>query len=551
MFKNVSMLIFLLIFGVAWLIPPDENIWKSFLSEYLTFLSGLFLILCIGFKNLKIPKIILPILIVSFIPLIHYWIGFSFSYTFALLNFFYLIAFFIFIIFSYNFSVLYKNNLMLNLSYCLVAISTVSSVFSIIQWLGLSTFLPVVELIGNRPYANLGQPNLLATMLLVGVLACLYLYEKNKVSPIILTLISMFIIFSVSLTQSRTSWIVVIFIIFYILLKRKNIELRIGFNRLLYWCSYFIVASFLLPYLGKVIYLLFNVNSIDITSVAQRATSQYERLSLWTQNIYAICEQPWLGYGWYQTGVSQMYAMDKYHFSPWYVSAHNIFIDIILWNGIIIGGLIILFFSYLLFKLNAVAKTTESFIAVLMMVPILIHAMLEFPLFYANFIFLFALLVGITLSDADKLKSIKLSKFFIIPILLLYFLTLTLSWREYVSGMSDFSRARIIAINKIADHKLGNFKKYDYIADVNYLLFKDFDLHARWLVLDVKDKISDSDIKKYREFVLLNPSEFNLFKYAQILAFNDRKDMAVKQLWYIRELYGNNYDYDYLLKTLK
>ena len=96
MFKNVFLLIFLLMFGIAWLIPPDENIWKSFLSEYLTFLSGLFLVLSVGFKNLKIPKIIFPILIVSFIPLIHYWIGFSFSYTFALLNFFYLIVFFYF-----------------------------------------------------------------------------------------------------------------------------------------------------------------------------------------------------------------------------------------------------------------------------------------------------------------------------------------------------------------------------------------------------------------------------------------------------------------------
>lgn len=551
MIKNVFLLIFLLIFGIAWLIPPNENIWKSFLSEYLTFLSGLFLVLSVGFKKLKIPKIIIPILIVSFIPLIHYWIGFSFSYTFALLNFFYLIVFFIFLVLSYNLSILYKNNLMLGLSYCLVAISAVSSIFSIIQWLGLYNFLPVVELIGNRPYANLGQPNLLATILLVGVLACLYLYEKNKFSPIILTLISMLIIFSVSLTQSRTSWIVVIFIILYVFLKRKNIGLRIRFNRLLYWCSYFVICSFLLPYLGKAIHLLFNVNSTNITSVAQRATSQYERLSLWTQNIYAICERPWFGYGWYQTGVSQMYVMDKYQFSPWYVSAHNIFIDIILWNGVIIGGFIIIFFSYLLFKLNKVVKSTEGFIAILMIFPILIHALLEFPLFYANFLFLVALLVGVALSDADKLGSIKLSKIFYLPILLLYILALTLSWREYVKGMSDFSRAKIIAINKIADHKLGDFKKYNYIAKGNYLFFKDFDLHTKWLVLDVKDKISDSDIKKYGEFVLLNPSEYNLFKYAQILAFNGRKDIAIKQLWYLKELYGKDYNYNYLLKTLK
>lgn len=161
------------------------------------------------------------------------------------------------------------------------------------------------------------------------------------------------------------------------------------------------------------------------------------------------------------------------------------------------------------------------------------------------------MLVGVALSDADKLGSIKLSKIFYLTILLFYILALTLSWREYVKGMSEFSRAKIIVINRIADHKLGEAKKYDFITSGNYLFFKDFDLHARWLVLDVKDQILDSDIKKYGEFVLLNPSEYNLFKYAQILAFNDRKDMAIKQLWYLKELYGNDYDYDYLLKTLK
>ena len=38
----------------------------------------------------------------------------------------------------------------------------------------------MLHLIGNRPYGNFGQPNNMATFLIMGLLGCLFLYEKNK-----------------------------------------------------------------------------------------------------------------------------------------------------------------------------------------------------------------------------------------------------------------------------------------------------------------------------------------------------------------------------------
>ena len=550
MSKKIFIYVFLFIFGLAWFIPPDMNIWKSFLSEYMIFISGFVLLLSVGIQKINMPKIIIPILIISFIPLIHFWIGFSFSYTSSILNFIYLFVFFLFIVLGYNLNKIKENNIIEKISCCLLIVSVVSSVFAIIQWLNLYNFLPVMELLHNRPYANLGQPNQLATLLIIGVISCLYFYETIRLPSILLIIISLLLIFAIALTQSRTSWVVVCVIGFYILFKRKKINLRLGTPVLLSWCCYFSLCTIMLPIIGKGIYILFDIQPVGVTSAIERVATQYERLALWTQNFYAIYEKPWFGYGWYQSGVSQLLIMDKFHFSPWYLSAHNIFIDILLWSGIVIGGPIILFYLYFLFKLSSFVKSLESLIAMLMVIPILIHGMLEFPLFYANFLFLLALLFGFLLASNESVKYIEIKRILVVAITIFYFLFLTLIWKEYLLAMSNISKARIIAINKIADRKNGISSQDRYISADYYFILKDFKLHEEWLVLDERKKVSSSELKGYEQFVLVNPSEYNLFKYAQILVYNGEKDRALKQLWLIQELYDKKYDYSYLLKTL-
>ncbi|NEU35520.1 hypothetical protein GN156_33230, partial [bacterium LRH843] len=61
--------------------------------------------------------------------------------------------------------------------------------------------------LGARPYANFAQPNNCATFLCIGLMACLYLYEKKYIHRFCGVLLASFILFGITLTQSRTAWV--------------------------------------------------------------------------------------------------------------------------------------------------------------------------------------------------------------------------------------------------------------------------------------------------------------------------------------------------------
>jgi hypothetical protein len=70
-------------------------------------------------------------------------------------------------------------------------------------------------------------------------------------------------------------------------------------------------------------------------------------------------------------------------------SGHNILLDIIVWNGLPLGLLIIGYMTCWILWLNHKAKVWSQSL-LLMVGAILIHALLEFPLRYAYFSFRWA-----------------------------------------------------------------------------------------------------------------------------------------------------------------
>lgn len=65
---------------------------------------------------------------------------------------------------------------------------------------------------------------------------------------------------------------------------------------------------------------------------------------MWHQMLLAIKEQPLLGYGWNQVGVAQLSVYLDYPTTEWTEHSHNILLDLLIWNGIPLGILIIGFY---------------------------------------------------------------------------------------------------------------------------------------------------------------------------------------------------------------
>src|SRR5690606_5609379 len=96
--------------------------------------------------------------------------------------------------------------------------------------------------------------------------------------------------------------------------------------------------------------LLAEVMGTASSSPVERA-QQMARLGLYEQFSNAVLQGPWYGYGWGQGFSAQAaVALEHPHYEPSYY-AHNVLLDLLVWNGPILGGGLIIAVVVWLFML--------------------------------------------------------------------------------------------------------------------------------------------------------------------------------------------------------
>lgn len=532
-----------LLIAAAWLLPIHKTPWTTFESEMLTLLSALALLGALIQQKIKIPKpqIIGGIIVV--IPLLQWSFGQILYFSNALLSFAYIFAFWLMVVLGYNLSLgeNTREKVVQRFSLLLLLVGLVSSLIAILQWLHLSQyFFPYMNILkGNRPFANFGQPNNLATFLTLGTLACLYFYEKRLIPNIVLIPSALILLFSIALTQSRTAWVVCLFIFLYLVVKQFRQSIRLGLIKLITWVIVFSIMISFMPILNHLLELVSNQEITNTPTVIERASSGYERWAMWQQMLVAISQHPWLGYGWNQTGMAQIAVFDLYPLNVWYKSAHNVILDLLVWNGIPIGGLILIYFSAWLYWLNKGVKDLESIILILMACAILIHALLEFPIHYAYFLLPFGFILGVIQARYPRLPSIYLNTWLVRGILLLSMVLMAVVYRDF----NLYRQQDVIAI-KTSPLTV----QQQAIMQQKIWLLDQFSDRVWWIGLDPFSKLSTSQLQHVGRMVANNASTYDLHKYAQLLAFNGQVAEAKHQLWILKTLHGQTDAFEDLLK---
>lgn len=541
--KFLFTILSVLFLSLAYLLPYHASPWPTFGSEILTLLAGSFLVLSVYQQKIKIPKpqwIALPLLL---IPLLQWMFGQIIYFSNAMASFEYIVLFWLLVITGYNFSNTPDSREKIFEKFCFLflGIGLISSLIAIFQWLNLSAYFSpgMYALKGNRPYANLAQPNNLATLLTVSLMACLYFYEKKLTRNLYLVPISLLLVFSVALTQSRTSWVVCLFIVFYWTIKQFNQRKCLSFPKLMLWMSIFVISIASLPLINTLISSFSGQDIAQTASVVERATSGYLRLDMWSQMLIALQQHPWVGYGWNQTGIAQIAAFDLYPSHEWYKSAHNILFDLLVWNGIPLGALIICYLSAWLFWLNKGVKDTISIVATLMVCAILIHGMLEYPLHYAYFLLPVGFLLGIIQAQYPKLPSIYINSKVLMAIAVVSIVCLLITVKDYFL-YKDQSVIASQTTPLTADQKS--------IMDQKIILLSQFEERIWWIQLNPKTQMNPTELEHVGRVVANLASKYDLYKYAQVLAFNGQKAEAEHQLWILEQLHGQKRSYAELLK---
>ena len=519
-----------LLLSFTWLSPFHTYPWVTFSSELATFGAALVLLALFLNRNIQIPKLQLYILSVAFVPLLQWSGGLVSDFSVALLTTVYLLGFWAMVVMGYNLSLQSsaREQLMKQVCWLLLIIASVTSLIAMVQWLGFeSSVYGIMQLKGNRPYANFGQPNNLATFLIIGLMGALFLYEKHKASLWLLIPSSLSILFAICLTQSRTSLLVCIFICIYWVIKQYKNKPRLNFIKLFGWAAtYFLIAGYLLPIIAQVMTTSVGEAVTHTASLAQRAGSGHERLGMWMQIIHAIGERPWFGYGWNQTSVA---VVESIHFNTvqvWFNSAHNIVLDLLVWNGLPLGFLIIAYFAIWLFWLSKNAKDTISIVAILMVSAILMHAMLEFPQRYAYFLLPMGFLLGLIQAQTPNLNGVSLHRNIIRCVWLVSLIVLLLIWRDY--KLFQENSKLVFKQKPVSEEILGSSK---------ILILTQFQQRLDWIALKPQTLMSDSDLSVIGEMVKNKATPYNLKKYAQLLVYNHKLDEAEQQLFVLQQLY--------------
>ncbi|MEB6479913.1 PglL family O-oligosaccharyltransferase [Acinetobacter vivianii] len=519
-----------ILFSFAWLSPVHTYPWVTFSSELASFGGGVALLALLFNKNVKIPRPQILMLGIAFIPLCQWAFGLITDFSTAFLSSAYLFVFWLMIIAGYNLSLQaeQRERIMLGVSYLLLSISFISAIMAIVQWLNLEAYIDgIIQLKTRRPYANFGQPNNLATFLIMGLMGGLYLYEKRRLTLWLLIPASLVTLFAITLTQSRTSWVVCIFLFFYWIYKQYKNSPRFNFPRLLLWVGlYFVIAGYLLPVLTQLLSSSIDTGVTQTASIVQRAGSGHERLGMWVQILHAIADKPWFGYGWSQTSIAVVESIQFNTVQVWYNSAHNVLLDLLVWNGVPLGLLIIGYISLWLFWLNKNAKDMTSIIAILMVCAILIHAMLEFPQRYAYFLLPMGFLLGLIQAQTPKLKGVMVDNNVIRFVGVCALVVVLLIWRDYKLYQDN---SRLV------------FKNQQPTAEVlgssKILVLTQFQQRLDWIALKPQTKMSDTELSLLGEMVKNKATPYNLKKYAQLLAYNRKFEEAEQQLVVLRQLY--------------
>lgn len=264
----------------------------------------------------------------------------------------------------------------------------VSSGMVLCQWLrvsGMGAWLVDVR-VGGRPYANLAQPNLLATLLALGQLATLYLMASRRLGALVAALAFLVQAWALALTQSRTGLMFGPTLLAWWWLSPRRARPFSGSAALLA-CLLCVGSWFLVPWANEELLLSSRVNLGERASVGVRQV-------IYQHGLAALTQSPWVGFGWMQVSVALASYVDPAIWSRPTQYSHNLFLDLLVWNGVPLGLLLIAgILSWFVMRARH-CSTLQGWCAMAMLLVVFVHSQLEYPHAYGFFLWPMGFLIG-------------------------------------------------------------------------------------------------------------------------------------------------------------
>lgn len=243
---------------------------------------------------------------------------------------------------------------------------------------------------GTRPYANMGQPNLLSTFLLWGLLALWWASERHWVGGVTAALAALVLLFGMALTQSRTGWLGLLLVAAAVWLWRRHwrwpqlpwVTLALGL--------WFVACVSGLQRLSTGLQV-----AVPPSLDGRMAMGGDLRLAAWKLLFESSLERPWLGYGVGNVFLAQIEAPTSS--TPIYQAfghAHNLLLDAVLGLGWPLGLLVVGWLLVWVWRSMRRVADAKQAILILFVLVVGVHAGLELPLHHAHFLLPMCMVMG-------------------------------------------------------------------------------------------------------------------------------------------------------------
>ncbi|RKG31939.1 PglL family O-oligosaccharyltransferase [Acinetobacter tianfuensis] len=540
--KNILFIGAAICLFLSWLMPVHYRPWVTYTGELYAFIALVLLMAASLKEKLLVPKIALPFFALSVLPLLHFTFGHVYYFSIALLGFLYVGGFCLALVLGFSLSQgeQRRTAVFSALSYTFLISGVATGLIAICQALNFDEPLNAIMMNisgSTRPFANFAQPNLMATFLLMALMATLYLYEKKALATKWLVLCALPILIGVVLSQSRTSWVASISILLYLAYQQFRHQVRLRWFYSLAWFSLFAGMIMLMPHFTQMLAESSSMEVLKSRDLAQRAGGDMSRLAIWQQMLHAVAAQPWFGYGWYQSSTAFV-SVSEFHQGPvWIRSAHNFMLDFLLWNGAAVAVPFFAYLNYWLIQLHRQVNSAESVIGMLMLGAFAVHALLEFPQNYAFFLLPVGFILGTLQAQNIKTKVLALPALSNTLILAFAVFMLALVYRDYDTVVP----------------KLGNVYKYENTPEkiTNFdriYVLTELDQRINFIMMNPTHPATPEQIELAGQMARSYPTRYHIIKYAKMLANNGYEAEARHQLKLLKIIQKMDLEYDSLLQ---
>ena len=528
-----------IIFVLSWLLPNHYPPWVNFHSEFLAF-AGIFLLLggLIIKRSLiiKIPRITLFLCLLAAIPWVQLAYGVLFFAGDAFISSFYIFGFLFSIVAGYSCTKKQGGdsvNIWLLPAIMLFSAAFLSALIGWMQWLGLpdsyTTYAMQTEP-GERIIANLGQPNQLATLLLMGIIGLIFIRDRRLTGRTGFFLGLVTLTWALVLCESRTALLSAVIVTVYLTGKRvqkkaESTAYQYSKKFIWVWLAGFCFATYALPFVNSLL-LLEAGRAIEFAD-------NNGRVEIWLQTLAAADASPWIGYGWNQTPVAQATGALVYPGGLAYSNAHNLLLDLVVWVGIPLGLVIFGVIVYWAGSRALAIQKPQSVYAMAMLLPFFVHSLLEFPFSYAYFLLVAGLLVGIVESGYLHTQSLTISKKSASCILSLFVLLGGFFGYEYLLIEEDYRYARFENLrvgSTPAEYQRPNIYVSTQLAAL-----------LRVLRQQAVPGMSAEQIHLLQKVSMRSGMRPLVFRYAVALGLNGDPAGATKQMRLVKSMFGDTY----------